>query len=118
VRYVLEGSVRKAGDRLRITAQLIDGATGNHIWAERPAADVFAVQDDVTRNVVSQLKVNLPAARITTTAAAMAGIRQRLAMVGPSVVQCMPAARAQCGRGRGSGLGRGHRAASPQGGRP
>src|SRR5258708_39987867 len=54
VRYVLEGSVRKAGNRVRITAQLIDGATGNHIWADRydrQVVDIFEVQDDITRNV-------------------------------------------------------------------
>ena len=56
VRYVLEGSMRKAGDRVRITAQLIDGGNGNHIWAERydrQVVDIFAVQDDITRNVIS-----------------------------------------------------------------
>ncbi len=52
VRYVLEGSVRKGGDRVRITAQLNDVATGSHLWAERydrDLADVFAVQDEITR---------------------------------------------------------------------
>lgn len=56
--YVLEGSVRKAGDRVRITAQLIDGATGSHIWAEkydRVLEDVFAVQDDVVSTIVSTI---------------------------------------------------------------
>ncbi len=55
VQYVLEGSVRKAGDRLRITAQLIDATTGKHVWAERydrQLADVFAVQDEVTESIV------------------------------------------------------------------
>jgi adenylate cyclase len=58
VRYVLEGSVRKAGERIRITAQLIDGATGNHLWAERydrDLADVFAVQDEITQTVVGAI---------------------------------------------------------------
>ncbi len=62
VRHVLEGSVRKAGNRVRITAQLIDGETGNHVWAERydrDLTDVFAVQDDVTQEIVSALTVNL-----------------------------------------------------------
>ncbi len=62
VRYVLEGSVRKAGGRVRITAQLIDGTTGGHVWAERydrDLDDIFAVQDDVTRNIVAALKVTL-----------------------------------------------------------
>ena len=56
VRYLLEGSVRKAGQRLRISAQLIDALTGNHVWAEhydRDLSDVFAVQDEITRNVVA-----------------------------------------------------------------
>ena len=56
VGYVVEGSVRKTGNRVRITAQLVDAATGNHIWAERydrDLEDIFAVQDEVTRIVVS-----------------------------------------------------------------
>ncbi len=55
VRYVLEGSVRRSGPRVRITAQLIDAATGNHIWAEqfdRQMDDIFAVQDDITASIV------------------------------------------------------------------
>jgi adenylate cyclase len=62
VRYVLEGSVRKAGNRVRIAAQLIDGTTGGHLWAERydrDLADIFAVQDEVTREIVSALAVRL-----------------------------------------------------------
>ncbi len=58
VRYVLEGSVRKAGNRVRITAQLIDAATGNHIWAERydrDLEDIFAVQDEITESVVAAI---------------------------------------------------------------
>ena len=65
VRSVLEGSVRRAGNRLRITAQLIDAATGGHLWAERydrDLTDLFAVQDDVTRRIVKALKVTLSAA--------------------------------------------------------
>ncbi len=64
VRYVLEGSVRRAGNRLRITAQLIDAKTGNHMWAERydrEVKDIFTVQDEVARNVVSELAVTLKA---------------------------------------------------------
>jgi adenylate cyclase len=56
VRYVLEGSVRKGGDRVRITVQLIDSLNGNHIWAERYDRildDVFALQDEIVRQVVS-----------------------------------------------------------------
>ena len=62
VRYVLEGSVRKAGDRVRISAQLIDGNTGNHIWAERydrDLEDIFAVQDDITQTVVGAIAPEL-----------------------------------------------------------
>ena len=62
VRYVLEGSVRRAGDQLRISAQLIDGSTGAHLWAERydrPLDDVFAVQDDITRQIVQALHLEL-----------------------------------------------------------
>ena len=65
VRYVLEGSVRKSGDRLRITAQLIDAATGSHIWAQRydrQVADIFALQDEITSNVVATIEPQLYAA--------------------------------------------------------
>ncbi len=59
---VLEGSVRKAGNRVRITAQLIDAANGAHLWADRydrDLTDIFAVQDEVTRHIVEALKVAL-----------------------------------------------------------
>jgi adenylate cyclase len=62
VQYVLEGSVRKAGDRVRINAQLIEAATGHHIWAnrfDRDLEDVFAVQDEVTNKIVEALAVKL-----------------------------------------------------------
>ncbi|AZO02882.1 tetratricopeptide repeat protein [Mesorhizobium sp. M2A.F.Ca.ET.037.01.1.1] len=65
VRYVLEGSVRKAGERLRVTGQLIDAASGNHIWAERydrPASDIFAVQDEITHSVVAAIEPQIYAA--------------------------------------------------------
>ena len=65
VRYVLEGSVRKAGERLRVTGQLIDATSGNHIWAERydrPVADIFAVQDEITASVVAAIEPQLYAA--------------------------------------------------------
>ncbi len=64
VRHVLEGSVRKSGSRVRITAQLIDVTTGDHVWAERydrELTDVFAVQDEVTQKIVSVLAVKLSA---------------------------------------------------------
>ena len=62
VRYVLEGSVRKAADRVRVTAQLIDATTGLHLWAERydrDLEDIFAVQDEITREIVTALDVQL-----------------------------------------------------------
>jgi adenylate cyclase len=62
VRYVLEGGVRKAGNRVRITAQLIDASTGQHRWAERydrDLEDIFAVQDEITQKIVSELDVHL-----------------------------------------------------------
>jgi tetratricopeptide (TPR) repeat protein len=62
VRYVLEGSVRKGGNRVRITAQLIDAATGNHIWADRydgDLTDVFALQDEITKKVVAAIEPKL-----------------------------------------------------------
>jgi adenylate cyclase len=58
VRYVLEGSVRKSGKRVRINAQLIDGTTGGHLWAERydrDLTDIFSVQDEVTRDIVAAI---------------------------------------------------------------
>ena len=60
--FALEGSVRRAGNRVRITAQLIDGSHGGHLWAERydrDLTDIFAVQDDVTQHIVAALKVTL-----------------------------------------------------------
>ena len=62
VHYVLEGSVRRGGKRLRITAQLIDATTGDHVWAQRydrVVQDVFALQDEITREVTSALQVEL-----------------------------------------------------------
>jgi adenylate cyclase len=62
VRYVLEGSVRKGGNRVRITTQLIDAATGNHIWADRydgDLTDVFALQDEITKKVVAAIEPRL-----------------------------------------------------------
>ncbi len=62
VQYVVEGSVRRAGNRVRITAQLIDAENGNHIWAERydrELEDIFAVQDEITQTVVSVLPTRI-----------------------------------------------------------
>jgi adenylate cyclase len=62
VRFVLEGSVRKAGNRVRISAQLVDAITGGHLWAERydrELRDIFDLQDEVTQQIVSALAINL-----------------------------------------------------------
>jgi TolB-like protein/cytochrome c-type biogenesis protein CcmH/NrfG len=65
VRYILEGSVRIAGDRMRVTAQLVEAETGNHIWAERydrAREDVFAVQDEITGSVIGCIQPEVYAA--------------------------------------------------------
>jgi adenylate cyclase len=62
VRYVLEGSLQRSGDRLRITAQLIDALTGNHLWAERydrDLNDIFALQDEITIKILNGIRVKL-----------------------------------------------------------
>ena len=62
VRYVLEGSVRRAGERVRITAQLIDGNTNGHVWAERydrDFKDIFSVHDEVTQEIVNALRIHV-----------------------------------------------------------
>src|SRR5215467_9969597 len=67
VRYVLEGSVRRAANRLRISAQLIEAATGHHLWADRydrELADVFAVQDEIARSIAAAIEPGIIAAEI------------------------------------------------------
>src|SRR5204863_5603407 len=62
VRFMLEGSVRKSGSRIRITAQLIDAATGAHVWADRfdrSLGDIFAVQDEITLMLATEMQVRL-----------------------------------------------------------
>jgi adenylate cyclase len=62
VRYVLEGSVRKAGNNVRVTAQLVDAKTGNHLWAQRydrDLKDIFAVQDEITMKILTAMRVKL-----------------------------------------------------------
>ena len=62
VKYLLEGSVRKAGQRVRVNAQLIDGSNGGHLWADRydrDLTDIFAIQDEITHAIVEQLKIRL-----------------------------------------------------------
>ena len=67
VRYVLEGSVRRAGGRVRFTAQLIDAATGSHVWADKydgPVEDLFDLQDRITEAVVGVLEPAIRQAEI------------------------------------------------------
>ena len=67
VRYVLEGSIRKAGNRVRVTGQLIEAETGTHVWAERydrPIGDIFEVQDEITVKVVGAIEPSLRQAEI------------------------------------------------------
>ena len=61
-RYILEGSVRRAGERIRVTAQLIDARDGSHVWAERydrPVKDIFAIQDEITLVLATEMQVKL-----------------------------------------------------------
>ena len=70
-RYVLEGSLRKSGDRLRVTAQLIDAETGHHVWAERfdrRLEDIFAVQDEITERIASVVAPELSKAEVRRAA--------------------------------------------------
>ena len=70
VRYLLAGSVRKAGDRVRITAQLIDATTGSHIWSDRydgGVEDIFDLQDRITENIVGAIQPSLLLAEIERT---------------------------------------------------
>ena len=67
VHYVLEGSVRKAGNRIRITAQLVDASNGHHVWAERydrSLDDIFALQDEIAMSVIGAMEPNLRKAEI------------------------------------------------------
>jgi adenylate cyclase len=62
VRYILEGSVRKVGERIRVTAQLINAGNGHHIWAERydrDLKDIFSLQDEITEQILTSMEVNL-----------------------------------------------------------
>ena len=72
VRYVLEGSIRKAGDDIRITAQLVDAISGHHLWAERydrNLKEIFAVQDDLTKSIITAMQVKLSEGEQVQTAA-------------------------------------------------
>src|SRR5690606_37658881 len=72
---VLEGSVRKADGRIRVTAQLIDAGNGFHLWSEtyeRPDQDIFALQDEITRAIVAQLRERIPGLSVPEDAGALA----------------------------------------------
>ena len=72
VRYVLEGSIRKAGDDIRITAQLVDTLSGHHLWAERydrNLKEIFAVQDDLTKSIITAMQVKVSEGEQVQTAA-------------------------------------------------
>jgi adenylate cyclase len=76
VRFILEGSVRKAGSRVRVTGQLVDGQDGSHVWADRydrELTDIFAIQDEITHAIVDQLKVKLLPAEQQALAATRTG---------------------------------------------
>ena len=80
VRYVLEGSVRKIGNRVRVTAQLIDAVTNDHLWAERydrEQADVFDVQEEITRTVVSNIAPQIELAEIARSRRSTANLHAR-----------------------------------------
>ena len=65
VRYVLEGSVRKGGSKMRISAQLIDAQTGSHVWAQRydrNLDDIFALQDEITETIVAAIEPEMASA--------------------------------------------------------
>ena len=65
VRYIIEGSVRKAGERVRISAQLIEATTGRHVWAERydrRMEDIFELQDEITQTIAGAVEPELSAA--------------------------------------------------------
>lgn len=81
MRYVLEGSVRKVGDRVRINAQLVEATTGGHLWTERydrDLTDIFALQDEITQKIVAALAMKLT------------GGGARLAMVRPPLITWRP----------------------------
>ncbi|MFY9552690.1 MAG: protein kinase [Thermoanaerobaculia bacterium] len=72
VRYVLEGSVQRAGDSVRVNAQLVDSRTGYHLWADtfdRPLKDIFALQDDISRHIIGSLKLALTPGLVGTPSA-------------------------------------------------
>jgi adenylate cyclase len=84
VRYVLEGGVQRSGSRVRITAQLIDAATGYHLWAERydrEVTDIFALQDEVTQQIVRAMAVKLTQAERARVGGAPTGVLEAYDLV-------------------------------------
>jgi adenylate cyclase len=84
VRYVVEGGVQRSGNRVRITAQLVDASTGFHIWAERydrETSDIFAVQDEVTRQIVRAMAVKLTETEQTRMGRAPTGVLEAYDLV-------------------------------------
>ena len=104
VRYVVEGSVRKAGNRVRITVQLIDGESDHHIWAERydrDLEDIFAIQDEVTSAIVATLPGPAGGRRARPRRAQAAGQHGRLRVRAGGQGAASPLQpRRQCARGR------------------
>ena len=81
VRYVLEGSVQRSGDRIRVTAQLIDALKGHHVWAERydrDLTDLFALQDEITIKILNAIRVKLTERGLSSGAVPYAGGKQDL----------------------------------------
>ena len=113
VGYVVEGSVRKSGDRVRITAQLNDVATGSHIWAEhydRSLADVFAVQDEITEAIVAAIEPQTLCRGKFSRPAQAAGQHGRLGSGDAGAVALLAGdAAGQCGRAGAAGEGDRHR---------
>jgi len=97
VRYVLEGSVRKSNNRVRITGQLIDATTGGHLWAERfdrSLDDVFAVQDEVTARIVEALIGRLTVPPVRSRPANIEAydlcVRGRALIASAGLMNCLP----------------------------
>jgi len=91
VRYVLEGSLRRAGQRVRISSQLINTATGTHLWAERydrDLTDIFAVQDDITSRVAAAIEPALSRAENQRVIAKRSGAHGRLGLLPARLLAC------------------------------
>ncbi|HZP70418.1 MAG TPA: winged helix-turn-helix domain-containing protein [Pseudolabrys sp.] len=109
VRYVLEGSVRRAGKQLRISAQLVDAITGGHHWAEsydRGLDDIFAVQDEITRSVIAAIEPRMLAAEGNRAFLRLPDDLGAWQLVARADTPLAPDARGQSGRNRCSQPGR------------